>query len=528
MPEEKKDIVEEKTPLGDYTLKHFGNKVDNDVAVFEELEEDINEDIKIISVMAQRKSMLMCVVLGNQPLLSGKKVIKNVASKPRICKKYVLEADNGFVDVALHRAIHKKLGYHIVQTIPSHIIPALCQFLHISKEKHVLYLALNKPICPKCHYLLQAVIGYKNEIAYEEKGCGGKDFPWPMPPLAMAYVNELALVSQQPVEVAATMLQELSGMGMKSPKTQKMGQVLPLQEVTMQGACIPEQANTFLVLQHALNTKQATIDKQVSQIAAKDRVINALTKKKNTLQKSLQQALLLAQEPEEKKKENKEESVTNLFDQALASARALLPRLGTDNLIAEFTVNKFGKHDGGLVQKALDDIIQRLALAKGKKSVQERNVLLRNANQAMYNIWYVTKHWPDERLALGIRELMLNALVKGSPQVDTKHIKAFQRNLTRHNMQNKDAVLFIKNSLYALAMAQAAMPQGTVKGNLNALALYLVNMANAGANALEDDLWEAHKKLHNHIQAAGVWLANDPLANLEDKMVVSKVSLEIK
>ena len=278
--EKKEKVTKDKhIVVHNYTLKHAEKSVDNNVDDFNELNEDIQDDLKTIQGRLKTQTMFICVVLSNHRELpkeqnneeekEGNVVLTD--NTTLICKKYIVEASKGLMDSTLHRTIHKRLRYHIIQTKPSHIIPALCQFLHISKEKHVIYLALSEAICLKCHYLLQNVIGYRKPVKSHEKGCQGKDFTWPMPPLAMAYTNNFILASTKPLEHTEDILQQMIGVSTKNYQSKK-DKIKELNKV------ITNRDNQIILLQNKLEENKEILKTQTQTISQQSQQITALKK----------------------------------------------------------------------------------------------------------------------------------------------------------------------------------------------------------------------------------------------------------
>ena len=313
-PEEKKNVVEQAS-VGDYTLKHAKKNIDNNVDDFGELIEDTHDNLDTLYNKAKGNPMLMCVVLSNQSTLKNKLHqalgvegqvdltggLSVIGGDQVVCKKYVINATKGLLGNKAHKLAHN-LGFHIVQTIPAHIIPALCQFLQISKQKQVIYLAISKPICTKCHYLLESVIGYNQPVAHQQDGCQGTAFTWPMPRPAMAYVNGRVLAAFKPLEMVGNVLYNLAGISTQSLQAKEQAMAALRKELAVQEKMlanrnkqvgllqsqlaskvqiIANRDSQIVLLRNQLETKQEaitaknhTITQQASQMAAKDRTLN--------------------------------------------------------------------------------------------------------------------------------------------------------------------------------------------------------------------------------------------------------------
>ena len=290
-PEEKKDVIEEES-VKDYTLKHVKKNINNQVDDFGELIEDTKDNLDTLYNKAKDNHMLMCVALSNQSKLKNKlhkacqenqvdltQGLKVRGEKQAVCTKYVIDGTTGLLGKKAHKLAHN-LGFHIIQTAPAHIIPALCQFLQISEQKYVLYLAISKPICTKCYYLLQEVIGYNQPVAHQQDGCQGTAFTWPMPPMAMAYVNGRVLAASKPLEVMETVLYNLAGMSTQSLQAKEQVIAALRKELAVKGKMIVNRDKQVALLQSQLASKVQTIANRDSQIVL---LRNQLQEKQETL-----------------------------------------------------------------------------------------------------------------------------------------------------------------------------------------------------------------------------------------------------
>ena len=344
MPEEtKEETVTKDRAVENYTLKHAKKNINNNVDDFEELEEDLKDSLQSIHQRAGSTQVLMCVILSNVTCLPKPKVLKKNQQQEGIkeegnvyltnhykqhtqgmYKKYTLASTTGLLDEQAHKLTHK-LGIHIVQTNPSHIIPALCQFIQINPEKHVIYLALNAPICSQCHYLLKEIIGYTREVKYQKDGCQDKAFVWPMPKLAMDYVNACILASKKPLEVTERVLHKLLGISIKKSQTDactiaelrkeldvkeniitnRDNQVRLLQnQLTNKEQAITNRDNQLTLLGNQLEDKQETIINKERQVTLLNNQLNNLKQEKAALQKALKEQKKLRSDKEEKTASN--------------------------------------------------------------------------------------------------------------------------------------------------------------------------------------------------------------------------------
>ena len=206
--------------------------------------------------------------------------------------------------------------------------------------------------------------------------------------------------------------------------------------------------------------------------------------------------LFCAQVLEEKKEaHHKATAIDNPLDQALAWANAL-----------QKTMDK--KH-----HTQLGTMIAQWKQAKNLPAGQ-RNQVLYATNRAVYKLWHaLPSYWGTHIVdILSMKRSLMCALVQGTPKANTEYIKVFHKNLTKYNVDNQGAALYIENSLYAVTTAQAAITDEALQKALNSLATYLANLPQVGAKALKNELWEAHRKLQVHKEKVRT-LGSDPLAN---------------
>ena len=226
MPEEKQNVVEDEEnkanniKVENYTLKHSKKKVNNDVDDFEDIEEEVQDEVESISKKLDGNTFIACMILSNSPAAVIKKNQNPLKKTPNVqheggqatYKRYVIGnyKNTGIIAKEGHKLAHK-LGYHIIQTEPSHIILSVSQLLATNKkENNLLHVATNKPICNKCYYLLRNIIGYKKEIEHKEDGCNNQELPWPIPAAAENYINEYIVKSKRPLQVTESILKELA------------------------------------------------------------------------------------------------------------------------------------------------------------------------------------------------------------------------------------------------------------------------------------------------------------------------------
>ena len=221
-PEKKQYVLPgQLLPVENYTLKHEKKKIDNNVDDFEDIEEEVQDEVESIANKVQDNAIIACIIVSNSPALPMKKG-PNIVEKTTIdhdhdkegqstYKKYVLgNHDNTGLIAKKRRNLAQKLGYHIIQTEPSHIILSVSQLLATNKkENNLLHVATNKPICNKCYYLLRSIIGYKKEIEHKEDGCNNQELPWPIPEAAENYINEYIVKSKRPLKAAESILTQL-------------------------------------------------------------------------------------------------------------------------------------------------------------------------------------------------------------------------------------------------------------------------------------------------------------------------------
>ena len=364
-PEEKKSVVEQAS-VGDYTLKHAKKNIDNNVDDFGELIEDTHDNLDTLYNKAKSNPMLMCVALSNQSTLKNKPHQalgvegqvdltgggKAVGGKQVVCKKYVIDATKGLLGNKAHKLAHK-LGLHIVQTVPAHIIPALCQFLQISQQKQVIYLAISKPICTKCHYLLESVIGYKQPVAHQQDGCQGTAFTWPMPTMAMAYVNGRVLASSKPLEVVENVLYNLAGISTQSLQAKEQAMAALRKELAVKGNMLANRDKQVVLLKNQLEAKQEALNAKTQTIANRDSQIVLLRNQLETKQETLTATIHRLQQKEaalQKQIEEKDNFINALkkekadVEKALKESRGLVQTILTQKKAAEQKVEEM-KHE---------------------------------------------------------------------------------------------------------------------------------------------------------------------------------------
>lgn len=94
-----------------------------------------------------------------------------------------------------------------------HLILALLECLYITnknKNKHLVHLDINIPICPSCQHFLKHVVAYNKHVASNIQGCQQDILTWTkIPPLALQYLNDFIKKSNTPFDTALTMLSTL-------------------------------------------------------------------------------------------------------------------------------------------------------------------------------------------------------------------------------------------------------------------------------------------------------------------------------
>ncbi len=301
----------------DYTASHSKKPIDHTIDADDLEEQDLEDDLQTVVARSKDNHMLLTVMLSNKPF-NQKPKKKEQKEEPQqeeggtiivtsktpqqlnneavaIYKKYLLDA-TGLLNEKAHRTAHKYF-YHIIQTQPSHIIPALLQWLHLSKEKHVITLAMNAPICPPCKYLLNVVVGYTKEVASNEQGCQGNKLEWQkMPPLAKKYLDRFVLQSGRPLDNTKIMLEKLAGISEKSHHElqQQIDQLK--KELQASRQTIQQKDNTIGQLQNsiqekdeAVQQKENTIGQLQNSIQQKDEAIQQKDNSIEQLQNSIQE-----------------------------------------------------------------------------------------------------------------------------------------------------------------------------------------------------------------------------------------------
>ena len=208
-------------PVENYTLKYHKKKIDNSVHDFENIEEEVQDEVESIANKVKDNAIIACIIVSNSaapPMKKGPNIVEKTTidhdhdkEGQSTYKKYILgNHDNTGLIAKKRRNLAQKLGYHIIQTEPSHIILSVSQLLATNKkEKNLFHIATNKPICNKCYYLLRSIIGYKKEIEHKEGGCNNKELTWPIPEAAENYIDEYIVRSKRPLREAETILAQL-------------------------------------------------------------------------------------------------------------------------------------------------------------------------------------------------------------------------------------------------------------------------------------------------------------------------------
>ena len=311
MPEAKEVEDEENKAnsikVENYTLKHSKKKVNNDVDDFEDIEEEVQDEVESIANKVKDNAIIACIIVSNSPALPMKKG-SNIVEKTTIdhdkggqatYKRYVIGnyRNTGIIAKQGHKLAHK-LGYHIIQTTPSHIGLSLCQFLAYNKQVNKLfYITTNKTICTKCHYILTKIIGYNKKIEHKEDGCDKKELPWPIPAAAANYINEYILKYKRPLQVTESILKE------------------------------------FASKNDAINILKKEKEALELEMEAKDDVINNLKKEKADVEKALKESRGLVQTILEQKKEV-EQKVEEMKHEAEEKVLQLLSVHGLQQLAA--------------------------------------------------------------------------------------------------------------------------------------------------------------------------------------------------
>ena len=523
-----KEVIESKVMVSDYVLENNGTNIDNSASAFKELEDNFKNYVQIANHTAKETPMLMWVVMNNRPKneehIEMKKKKKSMVARNRqlASKTYIVKCHTSVLSKNTDD-IERRLGFYVLQTLPAHIVPALCQFLQVNKDKQPVYVLLNEPICPACYYLLHEVIGYKEPVSYKKNGCQGRTFSWPMPPLVLAYVNNFIKVSDNPLQAAETTLQTLKNLSVKSLEEKDSVITKLKEEVEAREAMIQNQYKQFISLQHKMikgralekNKKVAVIQPPIE---IKD--INFVAELKKELQREKDEhnktrvAKISLEEQLEEHEEKERVYVLPMLEEAISTAKTLRPNLVISKLWYEGAKKYYGAYDVALVQKSLDIVITQWVQAKNLPS-RDRNTLLQHTNEEMYKIWWSLKQdWDSDVLkVLSIKRTVLAALLKSAVHADPKHIKIFQQNLIKHNLKHEAAELYIENSLYSLCIARTQLSSGELKSTLIKLEQQLAEIPTFGESSLAEKLVEAKNALQKYLQS----LSNDNAVKSREK-----------
>ena len=296
MPEVKQNVVEDEEnkansiKVENYTLKHSKKKVNNDVDDFEDIEEEVQDEVESISKKLDGNTFIACMILSNSPAAVIKKNQNPLKKTPNVqhegghatYKRYVIGnyKNTGIIAKQGHKLAHK-LGYHIIQTTPSHIGLSVCQLLAYNKQVNKLFhITTNKAICTKCHYILTKIIGYNKKIEHKEDGCNNQELPWPIPEAAENYINAYIIKSKRPLQITESILKELASKDDVINKLKK-------ETEDLKEALKKQEQKTAKELEDFKIILDLKIEDCKKELADKDDVINKLEKDKEDLKEAL-------------------------------------------------------------------------------------------------------------------------------------------------------------------------------------------------------------------------------------------------
>ena len=328
-------------------------------------------ELATIGRKVQNNAMIMCVVLSKSPTFSFD-ISLNTSQSECMYKKYILEANNGMLDQSLH-AHAQQAGYEIVKAIPSHIIVMLCQYLQHSQEKHVLCIAINKIMCSKCHYLLQEVIGFKKKTPHIENGCQGKALAWPIPQLAMQYINSRIQTSPDPLTFTQTLFDKLLGLSIQNLQATAHTITQLRNQLVMKENTITNLNNHIALLQNSITSKEDEEQKHI--LTERDNQIILLRKELEDAKETLKQKTKTIQEQDQhiaslqNQLENKEST--------LKDENKTIQERDSQNLFLRVQIEKLEKHindqDKTIQERDSQNLFLRVQIKKLEKHINDQD-----------------------------------------------------------------------------------------------------------------------------------------------------------